>query len=230
MPYSPAENRYEKMIYNRCGRSGLKLPAISLGLWHNFGDDTPHRTKRAIVPQGLRSRHHAFRSRQQLRSAARLGGDRLRRDPADGFRRLSRRTDHLDQGRLRDVGRALRRMGRPQVRAGQPRPEPEADGARLCRHLLFAPLRSRHAAGRNDGRARSCGALRQGALCRHLVLQFAAHARGSRHPEASSARPASSISRATRCSTAGSRTTGCSTRWRGSASARSCSRRWRKAC
>lgn len=49
MPYIAAENRYEKMIYNRCGRSGLKLPAISLGLWHNFGDDTPHRTKQAIV-------------------------------------------------------------------------------------------------------------------------------------------------------------------------------------
>jgi L-glyceraldehyde 3-phosphate reductase len=49
MSYTPAENRYSAMIYNRCGRSGLKLPAISLGLWHNFGDDTPHRTKQAIV-------------------------------------------------------------------------------------------------------------------------------------------------------------------------------------
>lgn len=48
MPWQPAENRYESMVYNRCGRSGLKLPAISLGLWHNFGEDTPHRTKRAI--------------------------------------------------------------------------------------------------------------------------------------------------------------------------------------
>lgn len=48
MPWQPAENRYEAMVYNRCGRSGLKLPAISLGLWHNFGEDTPHRTKRAI--------------------------------------------------------------------------------------------------------------------------------------------------------------------------------------
>lgn len=48
MPYQPDENRYASMIYNRCGRSGLKLPAISLGLWHNFGGDTPHGTKRAI--------------------------------------------------------------------------------------------------------------------------------------------------------------------------------------
>ncbi|HPC64233.1 MAG TPA: L-glyceraldehyde 3-phosphate reductase [Anaerohalosphaeraceae bacterium] len=37
-PYTADSRRYDKMIYNRCGRSGLKLPAISLGLWHNFGD------------------------------------------------------------------------------------------------------------------------------------------------------------------------------------------------
>jgi len=48
MPYTPAANRYASMTYNRCGRSGLKLPAISLGLWHNFGGDTSHETKRAI--------------------------------------------------------------------------------------------------------------------------------------------------------------------------------------
>jgi L-glyceraldehyde 3-phosphate reductase len=47
-PYTPAANRYERMVYRRCGASGLKLPAISLGLWHNFGNDTPHATKQAI--------------------------------------------------------------------------------------------------------------------------------------------------------------------------------------
>ncbi len=41
MSYLPAENRYDNMIYNRCGKSGLRLPAISLGLWHNFGDNAP---------------------------------------------------------------------------------------------------------------------------------------------------------------------------------------------
>lgn len=46
--YTPRADRYERMVYNRCGRSGLKLPAISLGLWHNFGHDTPHATKQAI--------------------------------------------------------------------------------------------------------------------------------------------------------------------------------------
>ncbi|MCT8999775.1 L-glyceraldehyde 3-phosphate reductase [Chelativorans intermedius] len=48
MNWMPAENRYETMPYRRCGRSGLKLPAVSLGLWHNFGEDRPHETKRAI--------------------------------------------------------------------------------------------------------------------------------------------------------------------------------------
>ncbi|AWN15834.1 L-glyceraldehyde 3-phosphate reductase [Salinisphaera sp. LB1] len=48
MSYTPSESRYESMVYRRCGRSGLKLPAVSLGLWHNFGEDTPHETKRAI--------------------------------------------------------------------------------------------------------------------------------------------------------------------------------------
>ena len=48
MSWLPASNRYDAMTYNRCGRSGLKLPALSLGLWHNFGGDTPHEKKRAI--------------------------------------------------------------------------------------------------------------------------------------------------------------------------------------
>jgi len=46
--YQPAADRYDKMVYRRCGASGLMLPAVSLGLWHNFGEDTPHQTKRAI--------------------------------------------------------------------------------------------------------------------------------------------------------------------------------------
>jgi L-glyceraldehyde 3-phosphate reductase len=49
MPYVPAESRYDTMPYRRTGRSGLKLPPISLGLWHNFGDDRALDTQRAIV-------------------------------------------------------------------------------------------------------------------------------------------------------------------------------------
>src|ERR1700683_4487515 len=44
-----AEDRYDSMPYRRCGRSGLKLPAISLGLWQNFGDDRPLATSRGII-------------------------------------------------------------------------------------------------------------------------------------------------------------------------------------
>ncbi len=49
MTYIAAENRYDTMPYRRVGRSGLKLPAISLGLWHNFGDDKPFEAQRAIL-------------------------------------------------------------------------------------------------------------------------------------------------------------------------------------
>jgi L-glyceraldehyde 3-phosphate reductase len=49
MTYVPAEERYDQMPYRRCGRSGLKLPAVSLGLWQNFGDDRPIDTQRAIL-------------------------------------------------------------------------------------------------------------------------------------------------------------------------------------
>jgi L-glyceraldehyde 3-phosphate reductase len=47
--YLAADNRYEQMPYRRCGRSGLKLPAISLGLWQNFGEDRPLEHGRAIL-------------------------------------------------------------------------------------------------------------------------------------------------------------------------------------
>jgi L-glyceraldehyde 3-phosphate reductase len=49
MTYLPSHNRYDTMRYNRCGRSGLKLPGISLGLWHNFGDVDIFDNGRAIV-------------------------------------------------------------------------------------------------------------------------------------------------------------------------------------
>ena len=51
--YRAAEGRYDDMTYRRCGRSGLVLPLLSLGLWHNFGDDRPIARQRAIL-------HRAF--------------------------------------------------------------------------------------------------------------------------------------------------------------------------
>jgi L-glyceraldehyde 3-phosphate reductase len=49
MTYVAAEDRYDSMPYRRCGRSGLKLPAVSLGLWQNFGTERPIETSRAIL-------------------------------------------------------------------------------------------------------------------------------------------------------------------------------------
>ncbi len=48
-PHAPAADRYDAMEYVRCGRSGLKLPAVSLGLWHNFGSVDPYENGRAMV-------------------------------------------------------------------------------------------------------------------------------------------------------------------------------------
>ncbi len=53
MSFAAADQRYEQMTYRRCGKSGLKLPAVSLGLWQNFGHERPLETSRAIL-------RHAF--------------------------------------------------------------------------------------------------------------------------------------------------------------------------
>jgi L-glyceraldehyde 3-phosphate reductase len=49
MTYIAAQDRYDSMTYRRVGRSGIKLPLVSLGLWHNFGDEHPRETQRAIL-------------------------------------------------------------------------------------------------------------------------------------------------------------------------------------
>lgn len=86
MSYVPDADRYSKMLYNRSGRSGLKLPAISLGLWHNFGDDTPFDTKRAICrtafDQGITHFDLANNYGPPAGSAEEAFGDILRADLA----------------------------------------------------------------------------------------------------------------------------------------------------
>jgi len=47
--YIPSEKRYDEMVYNRCGKSGLKLPRLSIGLWHNFGNITPFGMQQSIL-------------------------------------------------------------------------------------------------------------------------------------------------------------------------------------
>ena len=88
MPYSPSPTRYETMRYNRCGRSGLKLPAISLGLWHNFGFDRSPDSQSAICRRafdlGITHFDLANNYGPPPGSAEIAFGDILRRD----FRRL----------------------------------------------------------------------------------------------------------------------------------------------
>src|SRR5260370_25544517 len=49
MTHAASPDRYERLPYRRCGRSGIELPAVSLGLWQNFGDTTPIDTQRSII-------------------------------------------------------------------------------------------------------------------------------------------------------------------------------------
>ena len=154
------------------GRSGLDLPAVSLGLWQNFGGDGRVRDRPRDPAPRLRPRRHPFRSRQQLRPALRLGrgefraraGRRLRRAIATSWSISTKAGWDMWPGPYGDVG------GIAQISDRELRPEPEADGARLCRHLLFAPRRSEDAARGDDGRARPPPPPGQGALCRHLLL------------------------------------------------------------
>ena len=53
MSHVPAPGRYDAMPYRRCGRTGLQLPAIALGLWHNFGDEQPIAEQRAVLRQAF---------------------------------------------------------------------------------------------------------------------------------------------------------------------------------
>ncbi|MDX6315227.1 MAG: L-glyceraldehyde 3-phosphate reductase [Streptomyces sp.] len=53
MSYLAADDRYDSMEYRRCGQSGVRLPAVSLGLWHNFGDTAPLETQRAILRRAV---------------------------------------------------------------------------------------------------------------------------------------------------------------------------------
>ncbi len=169
------------MVYRRCGRSGLRLPLISLGLWQNFGHQRPISESRRIPPR-LRRGHHPFRPRQQLRAPLRFRRGDLREDPRLGAGPVPRRDHRLHEGRLRHVARAVRGVGVAQVPSGEPRPEPAPHGPRLCRHLLLPSFRSRNAARGDHGSPGPGGAPGQGPVRRHLLVLGGAHPPGGRDP------------------------------------------------
>ena len=96
MAYVAANDRYERIAYRRCGRSGLKLPPISLGLWQNFGGVDVFETGRAILRRAFDRllQYHGYRDHDE--------------QPDGGARHVARRDARL----------AARQLDRPRTRAG----------------------------------------------------------------------------------------------------------------
>ena len=104
MTYAPAPSRHEQMLYNRSGGSGLKLPALSLGLWNNFGHDHALDGQRAVVRRAFDLGITHFDLANNYGPPYGSAGE-LRQAPVRGPRALPRRARNLDQGRLRHVAR-----------------------------------------------------------------------------------------------------------------------------
>ena len=189
MTYVAAEDRYDPMPYRRCGRSGIKLPAISLGLWNRFGDDTPIQNQRAIIRRafdlGITHIDLANNYGPPYGSAEINFGRIMREDLAPYRDELIISTKAGYDMWPGPYGE----WGSRKYLTRQPRPEPDPHGPGLRRHLLLAPLRSRDAAGGDDRRARHRGSPGQGALRRHLLLL------AERTAEAVADRPARSAPR-----------------------------------
>lgn len=117
----PAKDRYEKMQYRRAGRSGLKLPAISLGAWETFGGYRNADVARACVTRAfdLGITHFDFANNygHPPGNAEIVCGRVLKELPRD---------DHRQQGRFSDVERAIRRRRITEISRRQLRPNTEA--------------------------------------------------------------------------------------------------------
>ena len=102
--YLAADDRYEAMPYRRCGRSGLQLPAISLGLWQNFGDDRPLRDSRAMLRRAFDLGITHFDLANNYGPPYGSAESNFGRIFAEDLRALPRRADHLDEGRAMTCG------------------------------------------------------------------------------------------------------------------------------
>jgi hypothetical protein len=140
MTYIAAENRYDVVPYRRVGRSGLVLPALSLGLWHNFGDSTPVETQRAMLrtafDHGINHFDLANNYGPPYGSAETNFGRLLKEDFQQYRDELIISTKAGWDMWPGPYGQRL-----TQIRAGKSRSEPAAHGPGLRRHLLFPPFR-----------------------------------------------------------------------------------------
>ena len=110
--YQAAKERYTTMQYNRCGKSGLKLPAVSFGFWHNFGDTANYEMMKTLCFTAFDHGITHFDLANNY-GPARKRRDEPRQNSKGEFYRLSGRAFDQHKGRLSDVGRPLRRLGQP---------------------------------------------------------------------------------------------------------------------
>lgn len=135
MSFNP--DRYRSMPYRRCGRSGLLLPAISLGLWQGTGSYVDDGISQKIVHTAF---DHGITHFDLANNYGSPAGASESLFGAPGPRSAAARTGHFDQGRLPHVAGSLRRMGQPQIADRKLRAVPQAPRPQPRRHLLLAPL------------------------------------------------------------------------------------------
>lgn len=119
MVYQASTTRYQTMEYRRCGRSGLQLPAISLGLWHNFGDETRVEISRQMLLHAfdLGITHFDLANNYgPPPGSAESNFGRILKEALQPYR------DELiisTKAGLHHVGRPVRRLGLTQISGGQ---------------------------------------------------------------------------------------------------------------
>lgn len=122
--YQAADARYDGMTYNRCGSSGLRLPAVSLGFWHNFGSTGVYETMRKLCFTAFDNGVTHFDLANNYGPEPGSAEENLGRIVKENFHAISRRADHQHESRIRDVERPLWKLGQPQIPARKPRSEP----------------------------------------------------------------------------------------------------------
>ena len=159
--YSPAPERYDNgMKFRRCGQSGILLPEISLGLWHNFGDVNTFANSQAMAhyafDRGITHFDLANNYGPSYGSAEETFGMIMKKSfmPYRDELFISTKAGHdmwpgpYGFGLLQDTffSRPLRGVGLTQVPDEQPQPKSETDEPGVCGHLLLPPLRPGYSA------------------------------------------------------------------------------------
>lgn len=118
--YSAAPDRYaDESFYRRCGRSGVLLPKVSLGFWHNFGGVDSYERSRAITHYAFDHGITHFDLANNYGPPYGTAEETMGHLMDDDFRPYRDEPVHLVQGRLRHVARSLWQLGQPQISHGQ---------------------------------------------------------------------------------------------------------------